>query len=131
MVTGSGRNLGRATVLKLAAEGAHVAVNARSNQAEADAVAREARARGVKALSVIGDVATADEVEAMVAKALSEFGRIDILINNAATRPGEPFTKLTLQGWENTGARNGPPSRRARRAPAKPRRIAGARLSNP
>ena len=51
LVTGSGRNIGRATVLKLAGEGAHVVVNARSNQGEADAVAREARERGVKALS--------------------------------------------------------------------------------
>ena len=47
LVTGSGRNIGRATVLKLAAEGAHVVVNSRANQAEAEAVAREAQARGV------------------------------------------------------------------------------------
>ena len=67
LVTGSGRNIGRATVLKLAAEGAHVVVNARSNQAEADAVAREARDRGVKALAVIADVAKKDQVDAMVA----------------------------------------------------------------
>src|SRR5262245_24426896 len=99
-VTGSGRNIGRATVLKLAAEGAHVVVNARANQTEADAVAREARAQGVKALSVIGDVAKRDEVEGMVARALSEFGRIDILINNAAIRPHKPFTELTVQDWE-------------------------------
>ena len=51
LVTGSGRNIGRATVLKLAGEGAHVVVNARTNQAEADAVVREARERGVKALA--------------------------------------------------------------------------------
>ncbi len=57
LVTGSGRNIGRATVLKLAAEGANVVVNARSNQAEADAVAQEARGLGVKALSVLADVA--------------------------------------------------------------------------
>src|SRR2546425_12137963 len=55
LVTGSGRNIGRATVLKLASEGAHVVVNARTNQAEADAVVREAQARGVKAISVIAD----------------------------------------------------------------------------
>ena len=61
LVTGSGRNIGRATVLKLAGEGAHVVVNARSNQAEAEAVAGEARERGVKALSVIADVAKKDQ----------------------------------------------------------------------
>jgi len=100
LVTGSGRNIGRATVLKLAGEGAHVVVNARSNQAEADAVADEARERGVKALAVIADVAKKDQVDAMVARALSEFGRIDILINNAAIRPHKPFTELTMEDWE-------------------------------
>ena len=101
LVTGSGRNIGRATVLKLAGEGAHVVVNARTNQAEADAVVREARDRGVKALAVIADVARKDQVDAMVARALSEFGRIDILINNAAIRPHKPFTELTDEDWEN------------------------------
>jgi len=101
LVTGSGRNIGRATVLKLAGEGAHVVVNARSNQAEADAVAREARDRGVKALAVIADVAKKDQVDAMVARAMSEFGRIDILINNAAIRPHKPFTEVTMQDWEH------------------------------
>jgi 3-oxoacyl-[acyl-carrier protein] reductase len=100
LVTGSGRNIGRATVLKLADEGAHVIVNSRSNQAEADAVANEARARGVKALSVLTDVASKEQVDNMMAKALSEFGRIDILINNAAIRPHKPFTELTMQDWE-------------------------------
>jgi 3-oxoacyl-[acyl-carrier protein] reductase len=100
LVTGSGRNIGRATVLKLAAEGAHVVVNARSNQAEADAVVREAQALGVKAMAIIADVASKDQVEAMAAQALSAFGRIDILINNAAVRPHKPFTELTQQDWE-------------------------------
>jgi NAD(P)-dependent dehydrogenase (short-subunit alcohol dehydrogenase family) len=100
LVTGSGRNIGRATVLKVAAEGAHVVVNSRTNQAEADAVAQEARARGVQALSVLADVSNKDQVEAMVGRALSEFGRIDILINNAAIRPHKPFTELTVQDWE-------------------------------
>jgi 3-oxoacyl-[acyl-carrier protein] reductase len=100
LVTGSGRNIGRATVLKLAGEGAHVVVNARSNQGEADSVAAEAREQGVKAISIIADVAKKDQVDAMVARALSEFGRIDILINNAAIRPHKPFTDLTMQDWE-------------------------------
>ena len=100
LVTGSGRNIGRATVLKLAAEGAHVIVNARSNQAEADAVVREAQARGVKAIAVIADVGKREQVERMVARAMSEFGRVDILISNAAIRPHKPFTELTVEDWE-------------------------------
>ena len=101
LVTGSGRNIGRATVLQLAGEGAHVVVNARSNQAEADAVVREAQALGVKALAVIADMARKDQVEALAAKALSEFGRVDILINNAAIRPHKPFTEVTQEDWES------------------------------
>jgi NADP-dependent 3-hydroxy acid dehydrogenase YdfG len=100
LVTGSGRNIGRATALKLAAEGAHVVVNSRTNQAEAEAVAREAQARGVKAIAVVADVARKDQVDAMVARAMSDFGRIDILINNAAIRPHKPFTEVTEQDWE-------------------------------
>ena len=100
LVTGSGRNIGRATLLKLAAQGANVVVNARSNQAEAEAVAKEAQAMGVKALSVLADVSNQEQVEHMVSRALSEFGKIDILINNAAIRPHKPFTELTLKDWE-------------------------------
>src|SRR5204863_688496 len=91
---------GRATVLKLASEGAHVIGNARSNQAEADAVAREAQALGAKSIAVIADVAKRDQVERMVARPMSEFGRIDILISNAAIRPHKPFTEVTLEDWE-------------------------------
>jgi NAD(P)-dependent dehydrogenase (short-subunit alcohol dehydrogenase family) len=100
LITGSGRNIGRATALKFASEGAHIVVNARSNAAEAEAVAREVREKGVKALAVIADVAKRDQVEAMVARALAEFGRVDILVNNAAIRPHKPFTELTIEDWE-------------------------------
>jgi 3-oxoacyl-[acyl-carrier protein] reductase len=101
LITGSGRNIGRATALKLAGEGAHIVVNARANQAEADAVAREVRDRGVKAISVLADMAKKDQVDALAARALSEFGRVDILINNAAIRPHKPFTEVTVQDWEH------------------------------
>src|SRR5436305_9572565 len=100
LVTGSGRNIGRATVLKLAAEGAHVVVNARSNEQEANAVAREARDLGVKALPVIADVGKRAEISALASKALSEFGRVDILINNAAIRPHKPFLEVSDEDWE-------------------------------
>ena len=100
LVTGSGRNIGRATVLKLASAGANVVVNARSNRQEIESVAAEARAFGVEALPVLADVADKGQVDSMVSKALAEFGKIDILINNAATRPHKPFAELTLEDWE-------------------------------
>jgi 3-oxoacyl-[acyl-carrier protein] reductase len=101
LVTGSGRNIGRATVLKLAAEGCDVIVNARSNQAEADAVAAEARALGVRATAILADVGNRAQVEAMAAQALKEYGRVDILINNAAIRPHKAFRELTDGDWEH------------------------------
>jgi 3-oxoacyl-[acyl-carrier protein] reductase len=101
LITGSGRNIGRATALKLAAEGAHIVVNARTNQAEADAVAREIRDLGVKAVAVLADLAKKDQVEALATRALDEFGRVDILVNNAAIRPHKPFTEVTAQDWEH------------------------------
>jgi len=100
LITGSGRNIGRATALKLAGEGAHIVVNARSNEAEAEAVAREVRERGVKALAVLADVADKSQVDAMVGRAFDEFGRVDILVNNAAIRPHKPFTEVTIEDWE-------------------------------
>ena len=101
LVTGSGRNIGRATVLAMAREGANVVVNARTNQAEADAVAQEARDLGVKAISVIADVSDKAQVDDMVAKALEAFGRIDILISNAAIRPHKPFLEVTYEDWRH------------------------------
>ena len=100
LITGSGRNIGRATALLFAREGAHVIVNARTNQEEGDAVVREAKALGVKAMAILADMANKAQVEAMADKALSEFGRVDILVNNAAVRPHKPFRELTDADWE-------------------------------
>ena len=101
LITGSGRNIGRATALKFAGEGAHIVVNARSNEAEAEAVAREVREKGAKALALLADVAKKDEVDRMMARAMSEFGHVDILVNNAAIRPHKPFTEVTMADWEH------------------------------
>jgi len=104
IVTGAGRNIGRAIALALAAGGAAVVVNARSNQAETDAVAGEIEAQGGRALSFLADVADPAAVETMAAAAVARFGRIDILVNNAALRRERPLEQMTLADWrEITG----------------------------
>jgi len=100
LITGSGRNIGRATALLFAREGANVIINARTNQAEAESVVREVRELGVKSTAILADMADKAQVEAMAAKALAEFGRVDILLNNAAIRPHKPFRDLTDADWE-------------------------------
>jgi 3-oxoacyl-[acyl-carrier protein] reductase len=99
IVTGAGRNIGRAIALVLAESGATVLVNVRSNRAEADAVAREIEASGGKALVHVGDVANASSVQAMADAAVKAFGRIDILVNNAALRREKPFAEMSYAEW--------------------------------
>ena len=101
LVTGSGRNIGRAIILKLAAEGANVVVNARSNKEEAESVAAEARALGVEALPFIADVSDHRQVTNMFDAAAEKFGGVDILVSNAAIRPRKSFTELTIEDWEH------------------------------
>jgi 3-oxoacyl-[acyl-carrier protein] reductase len=86
VVTGAGRNIGRAIALTLAEGGASVVVNARSNRAEAESVAGEISSSGGKAVVHIGDVADTSAVQAMAEVAVKQFGRIDCLVNNAALR---------------------------------------------
>ncbi|HEY0912534.1 MAG TPA: 3-oxoacyl-ACP reductase family protein [Bradyrhizobium sp.] len=99
IVTGAGRNIGRAIALALAQGGASVVVNVRGNRAEAEAVAREIEAAGGKALVHIGDVADAVAVQAMADAAEKAFGRIDILVNNAALRREKPFAEMSYAEW--------------------------------
>lgn len=99
IVTGAGRNIGRAIALALAAGGASVIVNARSNRAEADAVAHEIETLGGKALVQIGDVADASAGQAMADAAVKHFGRVDILVNNAALRREKPFADMSHAEW--------------------------------
>jgi 3-oxoacyl-[acyl-carrier protein] reductase len=106
IVTGAGRNIGRAIALALAAGGASVVVNARSNRAEADAVVGEVEAMGGRALAATGDVADADAVGKMVAAACDTFGRIDILVNNAALRREKPLEQMDFKEWREVMAVN-------------------------
>src|ERR1700733_1118794 len=99
IVTGAGRNIGRAIALALAEGGASIVVNARSNRAEVDAVARAVEALGGKALVHISDVADAAAVQAMVDAAVKQFGRLDLLVNNAALRREKPFAEMDYAEW--------------------------------
>jgi 3-oxoacyl-[acyl-carrier protein] reductase len=99
LVTGASRNIGRAIACALAASGAAVVVNARRSREQADAVAEEIRAAGGQALAVVADVADGAAVAGMVAAAVDRFGRLDILVNNAANRPEGKLDELDLASW--------------------------------
>jgi 3-oxoacyl-[acyl-carrier protein] reductase len=99
VVTGAGRNIGRSIVLFLADAGAAVVVNGRANRAIVDQVVSEIEAKGGKALGVMADVTDEAAVERMAAAAAERFGRIDILVNNAAGRPEKHFEQMSLADW--------------------------------
>jgi 3-oxoacyl-[acyl-carrier protein] reductase len=102
LVTGGGRNIGRAICLALAKGGAAVAVNVRNSGAEAESVAREIAMVGGKAIPLLGDVANEADVARMVKKIATAFGGIDILVNNAAIRREAPLEKISLADWRAT-----------------------------
>ncbi len=106
MVTGSGRNIGRATAIELARRGANVVVNARSNQAEADSVVAEIESLGSRAIATIADVGVQEQVDAMMSDAMAAFGHVDILVNNAGLRAADPITEMTLEQWRSVLAVN-------------------------
>ncbi len=99
IVAGAGRNIGRAIALQLAQAGASVVVNARANKTEANDVVHSIEAEGVKAISAIGDVSDPAIVATIAATTLTHFGRIDILVNNAALRREKPIDQMTYADW--------------------------------
>ena len=99
LVTGAGRNIGRAIALALADAGANVAVNVRASRDEGQAVVDEITSRGGKALLVAADVSQRTEVNAMIAAIAKHFGRLDIVVNNAAIRHEIAFADLPYADW--------------------------------
>ncbi|WP_136440953.1 3-oxoacyl-ACP reductase family protein [Pacificoceanicola onchidii] len=83
IVTGGGRDIGRACAIRLASEGANVAVNYFASSTGADATVAEIEKRGGKAFAVQGDLNNAGAVEALVSETVARFGSVDILVNNA------------------------------------------------
>jgi 3-oxoacyl-[acyl-carrier protein] reductase len=99
LVTGAGRNIGRAIALALADAGAKVAVNVRASGDEGQAVVGEIVTRGGDALLVAADVTQRVDVDAMVAAIAQRFGRLDIVVNNAAIRHEAAFAGLPYADW--------------------------------
>jgi 3-oxoacyl-[acyl-carrier protein] reductase len=99
LVSGAGRNIGRAIALGLAEDGASVVVNARTNRGEAEAVVREIEATGGQAIAALADVSDPAAAERMVDMAIRRFGRIDMLVNCAALRRECSFDEMTLADW--------------------------------
>ncbi|KAB0677603.1 SDR family oxidoreductase [Aureimonas leprariae] len=99
IVTGSSRNIGRAIALSLAEAGAAILVHARGSKPEAEAVAAEIRAAGGRAAVALGDVAKPEDTRRIAKAALQAFGRIDILVNNAAVRREAEFGTVDYSDW--------------------------------
>lgn len=104
LITGSGRNIGRACALALAADGFNVVINGSANRAACDQVAAEAERLGVGALVAMGDVGVAAEAARIAAAAIAQFGAVDVLVNNAALRPGKPFLETSDAEWRRVMA---------------------------
>ena len=100
LVTGAGKNIGRACVLGLAEDGFNVAINGSSDRAACDKVAKEAEKFGVKAIVIMGDVGKAAECKRIADEAIKAFGSVDALLNNAALRPNKPFLEMSNADWE-------------------------------
>ena len=101
LVTGAGRNIGRAMAKALAAGGAAIIVNVRSNRAEVGEVVADIERDGGKAIASVADVVDENAVARMVADAVKQLGRIDYLINNASLRQERTFEEMTFSEWRD------------------------------
>lgn len=102
IITGGARNIGRAIAQSLAAAGAAVTVNARASREEAEKTAKQIEDAGGRAMVYLADVTDPAAVTAMVDATVARFGRLDILVNNAAVRKEAPFEEMKFEDWKRT-----------------------------
>jgi 3-oxoacyl-[acyl-carrier protein] reductase len=105
IVAASSQGLGKAVAMGLAAEGAHLALCARSERTLAETAA-EIRATGVRVLARAVDVTDYDQVRAFVAATAAEFGRVDICVANAGGPPSKTFAQTTIEDWHRAAELN-------------------------
>ncbi|MDW8546541.1 3-oxoacyl-[acyl-carrier-protein] reductase [Staphylococcus pseudoxylosus] len=101
LVTGSSRGIGRSIAIQLAEEGYNVAVNYAGNKEKADAVVEEIKAKGVESFAVQANVANGDEVKAMIKEVVSQFGSVDVLVNNAGITRDNLLMRMKEQEWDD------------------------------
>jgi glucose 1-dehydrogenase len=101
VVTGGSLGIGAGIVQRLAAEGAAVALDYCTHRDAADSIASGITTAGGKALVVQADVSQVADIQRLISQTVSEFGRLDILINNAGIEQPTPFENVTEQQWDH------------------------------
>ena len=101
LVTGASRGIGRSIALQLAEEGYNVAVNYAGSKDKAEAVVEEIKAKGVDSFAIKANVANGDEVKAMIKEVVSQFGSVDVLVNNAGITRDNLLMRMKEQEWDD------------------------------
>ncbi|WP_069995615.1 3-oxoacyl-[acyl-carrier-protein] reductase [Staphylococcus caeli] len=101
LVTGASRGIGRSIAIQLAEEGYNVAVNYAGNKEKAEAVVDEIKAKGVESFAIQANVANGDEVKAMIKEVVSQFGSVDVLVNNAGITRDNLLMRMKEQEWDD------------------------------
>jgi enoyl-[acyl-carrier protein] reductase III len=102
LITGGSRGIGKAITLKLASEGADVLINYFRRTSQAELTAQEARNKGVNAGIIKANVGETEKIDAMFQEIEAKYGKLDILINNAASGVPRPAMDLDAKGWDWT-----------------------------
>jgi glucose 1-dehydrogenase len=106
VITGSSLGIGSAIALAFAKEGAAVAVDYRSHPDEAKEIVEQIESFGSRAISVQADVSSLEDVKNLIQKAVEEFGRLDVMVNNAGMEQKMPFLETPLDVWNKSIAVN-------------------------
>ena len=100
VVTGASRGIGRAVAIALAAAGAQVVVNYARSSTAADEVVAEIVTAGGSAVAIQADVSQADQVDGLINGTLEQFGRVDVLVNNAGITRDTLLLRMKLEDWQ-------------------------------